>query len=92
VTAEAGEPERDLPAEPAAAPAAAPVMTATFPSKRSGANIETPGPACQLMSNSPIGTPAFVRLVVMEDVLCDRDAVHVVRHPTSAHRSEVTHW
>src|ERR1700728_1804482 len=60
-------------------PVPPPVTTATWPSKSPAAKTDTAGPGCHVtMRRSPGEVPALAFLVVVEHVLGDEDAVHLV--------------
>src|SRR5580693_5125841 len=60
-------------------PVPPPVTTATRPSKSPAAKTDTAGPGCQVTTRpSPGEVPALAFLVVVEHVLGDEDAVHLV--------------
>src|ERR1700722_3192664 len=65
-----------------------PVTTATVPSKSPAVKTETAGPGCHVTARpSPGEVPAFALLVVVQDVLGDEDAVHLVGTVGQAQRA-----
>src|ERR1700729_722392 len=65
-----------------------PVTTATQPSKSPEAKTETAGPGCHVTARpSPGEVPALALLVVVQDVLGDEDAVHLVGTVGQAQRA-----
>src|ERR1700728_4758423 len=69
-------------------PVPPPVTTATEPSKSPAAKTETAGPGCHVTARpSPGEVPALALLVVVQHVLGDEDAVHLVGTVGQAQRA-----
>src|ERR1700685_4440845 len=65
-----------------------PVTTATLSSKSPAAKTETAGPGCHVTArSSPCEVPALALLVVVQDILGDEDAVHLVGTVGQAQRA-----
>src|ERR1700677_3939559 len=65
-----------------------PVTTATGPSKSPAGKTETAGPGCHVTGRPSTGeVPALALLIVVQDVLGDEDAVHLVGTVGQAQRA-----
>src|ERR1700689_654450 len=73
---------------PRPSPLPPPVTTATLSAKSPAAKTETAGPGCHVTArSSPREVPTLALLVVVQDVLGDEDAVHLVGTVGQAQRA-----